>query len=129
MGEFLNETKKKKSERRRTVCAWTKEERRWLYHCYEWSGGINRGGYIEKVDNLYHCKEFTYRSRPALVAQLKHICNGGLTEMERSEIRESVMREKIELFGVDSCILETSFDETFEGLPEELEGEESVDRV
>ena len=128
MGEFINQTKKK-SERRRTVCAWTKEERRWLYHCYEWSGGVNRGGYIEKVDNLYHCKEFTYRSRPALVAQLKHICNGGLTEMERSEIRESVMREKIELFGVDSCILETSFDETFEGFPEELEGEESVDRV
>ena len=43
------------------------------------------------------------------MAQLKHICNGGLTEMERSEIRETVMKEKIELFGEDSCMLLKQF--------------------
>lgn len=122
---------------------WTMEERRWLFECYEWSGGVNRGGYIEKVHNMYHCRECTPRSKPSLVAQLKLICNGGLTEMERSEIRHAVMNEKIEQFGWDSCYLEESFDETFEGFPaegdegdemdgmqemeEEVDGEEEVD--
>jgi hypothetical protein len=131
------------NKRRGRVRGWTMEERRWLFECYEWSGGVNRGGYIEKVHNMYHCRECTPRSKPSLVAQLKLICNGGLTEMERSEIRHAVMNEKIEQFGWDSCYLEESFDETFEGFPaegdegdemdgmqemeEEMDGEEEVD--
>lgn len=101
---------------------WTDEERRWLYECYEWSGGVNKGGYIEKVNNLYHCREVTPRSIASLVSQLKTGC--GLTEMDKSEIRQIVWEDQTKLFGWDS-MHDASLDETFDGFADE--DEEVVD--
>ena len=115
---------------------WTDAERIWLYECYERSGGVKRGGYIKKVDDSYNSKNMIHRSRAAIIAQLKVIEGGGLTGLQKSEIKERIQKEKEdlekiaknweELFGESS---DESFEGFDEGEEEEVDEEGELDSV
>ena len=77
--------------------SWTNEERKLLYECYERSGGVRKGGYIQKVDEKYYSMDVMRRSTPAIIAQLKGIEKGGWTGPEKSEIKQKIQKEKEEL--------------------------------
>lgn len=70
---------------------WTMTERRFLWECFERSGGVWTDGYIEKVKSLWDEGEFSGRTLPSLISQMKEIRSGRhLTEMDKDEIRQRV---------------------------------------
>ena len=117
---------------------WTNEERKLLYECYERSGGVRKGGYIQKVDEKYNSMDVMRRSTPAIIAQLKVIEKGGLTGPEKSEIKQKIQKEKEELDKIaktyEELFGDSSSEESFEGFideedEEEEEEEEDEDEV
>ena len=124
-GDGGGDTRKKKGR----GIGWTDAERIWLYECFERSGGVKRDGYIKKVDDSYNSKNMTHRSRAAIIAQLKVIEGGGLTGLQRSEIKERIQKEKDEIENIAKNweeLFGESSDESFEGF-DEGEEEEEVD--
>ena len=108
--------------------SWTNEERKLLYECYERSGGVRKGGYIQKVDEKYYSMDVMRRSTPAIIAQLKGIEKGGWTGPEKSEIKQKIQKEKEELDKIaktyEELFGDSSSEESFEGFIDEEDEEE-----
>ena len=102
-----------------TPCiGWTKEERSALWECFEKSGGVRKGGYIKRTKEMYESLNLTPRSGPSLVAQLNRLEGGGMTEMEKGEIRQKVRTERIvrkveEGIGLEQDEIDEVFGESF----------------
>ncbi len=86
---------------------WTREERKWLYECVCWVG--KRRGFLREVSNLFHAREYIYRSDPSLRAQIGVIEGGGLTRMEMERIEEKARRVQEEWGVFDGVVQERSF--------------------
>ena len=66
-----------------TTCVpWTDDERKALFECYQRSGGVKKVGYIKRTKELYERLNLTPRSEPSLIAQLKSIEGGKITDIE-----------------------------------------------
>ena len=96
---------------------WTKAERLWLWECIVF---LRRGKTLlagvqgwKAVHELFCTRQFgtTERSEGAIRSQMDVIQRGGLTEMEREEVRQRVAKEQDEMFClVDGVSVDLSFD-------------------
>ena len=96
---------------------WTKAERLWLWECIVF---LQRGKTLlegvqgwKAVHELFCKRQFgtTERSEGAIRSQMDVIQRGGLTEMEREEVRQGVAKEQDEMFClVDGVSVDLSFD-------------------
>ena len=79
-----------------TQCvSWTDDERKALFECFQRSGGVKKGGYIKRTKELYDRLNLTPRSEPSLIAQLKSIEGGKMTELDMSQVKKKVRDDRI----------------------------------